>query len=77
MFWTLFAATVLGIVLYHYLIVEKGILVGMGSKEEKTDLDEDRFIQRIEDKRVEKLRMKVDLADLVAREMAKWGEAAV
>jgi uncharacterized protein YpmS len=69
MFWTLIILTVLGIVLYHFLIVERRLL-RVGSSEEEEG--EERFIQRIEEKKGEALRMKQALAELVAMELAEW-----
>ena len=72
MFWTLIILTVLGIVLYHFLIVEKGLFLVGSSEESEGEEGEERFIQRIEEKKGEALRMKQALAELVAREMAEW-----
>lgn len=77
MFWTLILLTVLGIVLYHFLIVERGILSGGSVKEEEEESGEERFLQRIEEKRTEAVHMKQALAELVAREMAEWEKESV
>ena len=50
----------------------------MGSVEEEEEEEgEERFIQRIEEKEAEALRMKQALVELVAREMAEWEKETV
>jgi len=77
MFWTLIILTVLGIVLYHFLIVERRLLQVGSVEEEEEEEGEERFIQRIEEKEAEALRMKQALVELVAREMAEWEKETV
>jgi hypothetical protein len=74
MFWALLIITIIGIVLYHYLIVERGLFKDIGNSDEK-DVDEsgeERFQKRIEEKRVEKENMKRMLMEIVAKETATW-----
>jgi len=74
MFWTLILLTVLGIVLYHFFIVERGLLEGRGAEEDDIDdSGEHLFQQRIDQKRVEKENMQRELLEMVARETAEWG----